>query len=129
MTNEELAKHWGVSLAEVKRISDYMNQNYYFAVGQNKETKLWHGLMYKMHTSPSGNRTPHLKTSSTQGFETIREAVTNWNQMADNMICKTNPVFEGVPVDAYKAIQKLEMPAVVPHRKHEPRVFSTRERD
>ena len=40
MTNEELAKHWGVSLAEVKRISDYMNQNYYFAVGQNKETKL-----------------------------------------------------------------------------------------
>lgn len=129
MTNEELAKHWGVSLAEVKRISDYMNQNYYFAVGQNKETGLWHGIMYKMHTSPSGWRTPLRKASSTMGFKMVREAVENWNKMADNMICKTNPVFEGVPMDAYKAIQKLEMPATIPHRQHEPRVFSTRERN
>ena len=129
MTDEKLAQHWNISLAEVKRISDYMNANYYFAVVQNKETKLWHGVMYKMHTSPSGNRTPHLWTSSAKGSKTVREAVKNWNQMADNMICKNNPIFENVPADAFKAIKKLEMPAVIPHRQHEPKIFSTRERD
>ena len=126
MTNEELAKHWGVSLQEVKRISDYMNQNYYFALAQHKETHLWHGVMYKMHTSPSGNRTPHLWVSSTKGFRTEREAVDDWNKRTDTMICKANPALENVPVDAFKAIQKLEMPAVIPHRQHEPRIFPTR---
>ena len=126
MTNEELAKHWGVSLAEVKRISDYMNANYYFAIAQNRETKLWHGVMYKMHESPSGCRTPHLWVSSKKGFKTEREAVEDWNKLTDIIFCKANPILEGVPVDAVKAIQKLEMPAVVPHKKHEPRVFPVR---
>ena len=129
MTNEELAKHWGVSLKEVNRISDYMNNNYYFALAQHKETKLWHGVMYKMHTSPRGSRMPHLWTSSAKGFKTKREAVNNWNALADTMVCKSNPVLEDVPVDAFKAIKKLEMPAVVSRKQHEARVFPLREKE
>jgi len=129
MTNEELAKHWDVSLEEVRRISDYMNHNYYFALAQHKETHLWHGVMYRFHTSPSGNRTPHLWTSSTKGFKTTREAVENWNKLTDDMVCGLNPALEGVPVDAYKAIKKLEMPAIVPHKQHAPRVFPARARE
>ena len=106
-------------------ISDYMNHRYYFALAQHKETHLWHGVMYKFHESPSGCRTPHLWTSSTKGFKTEREAVEDWNKLTDTMVCGLNPVLEGVPVDAYKAIQKLEMPATVPHRQHEPKVFPT----
>ncbi len=45
MTNEELAKHWGVSLQEVKNISDFMNTHYYITVGCHKKTKLWHGFV------------------------------------------------------------------------------------
>ena len=118
MTHEELAKHWGVSLKEVKRISDYMNHNYYFALAQNKETKLWHGVIYKFHESPSGNRTPHLWTSSAKGFETEREAAKNWNELADTMIRKANPILEGIPVDAYKAIKKLELSPIASHKAH-----------
>lgn len=129
MTNEELAKHWGISLEEVGRISDYMNATYHFALGRNKETKLWHGLMYKMHESPSGNRTPHLWTSSKQGFKTEQEAAEHWNALADTMIRQSNPVLENVPADAYKAIKKLEIPVVISYRQHESRVFPKRERD
>ena len=126
MTDEELAKHWGVSLKEVKRISDYMNDNFYFALAQHKKTHLWHGVMYRMHVSPSGNRTPHLWTSAKEGQKTKREAIEYWNKLADTMICKANPILEDVPVDAFKAIKKLELPSVVPHKKHEPCVFPVR---
>ena len=126
MTNEELAKHWGISLEEVKRISDFMNANYFFALAQNKETKLWHGVMYKMHESPSGNRTPHLWTSSTKGFKTEREAAEDWNKLSDRIAQKSNPILFGIPVDAYKAIKKLELPTAKSHRTHEPRIFPIR---
>ena len=126
MTNEELAKHWGVSLVEVKRVSDYMNHTYHFALAQHKETKLWHGVMYKMHTSPSGCRTPHLWVSSQKGFRTQREAAEDWNKRTDTMICKSNPILEDVPVDAYKAIQKLEVAPSIPHKTHANRIFPAR---
>ena len=48
MTEEELAKHWNVSLDEVKSISDFMNKNYCIYVGQNKKDELFYGLMYRM---------------------------------------------------------------------------------
>ena len=126
MTNEELAKHWNVSLEEVKRISDFMNKNFYFCLAQKKETKLWHGRMYRMHISPSGNRTPHLWCESKQGFKTPREAAQNWNKLSDMIISESNPVELDVPKDAYKAIRKLELPSVIPHRQHESREFSLR---
>ena len=37
MTDEELAKHWNVSLEKVKSISDFMNSNYALQIGKKKE--------------------------------------------------------------------------------------------
>ena len=48
------------------------------------------------------------------------------DKLSDMMIQKSNPILFGVPVDAYKAIKKLELPIAKSHRTHEPRIFPTR---
>jgi hypothetical protein len=43
--------------------------------GQHEETKLWHGLFYINHPTPSGCDRPILKLSTTNGYVTEQEAV------------------------------------------------------
>lgn len=108
MTNEELAKHWGVSLQEVKRISNIMNANFYCGIAQRKSDKLFYGVMYTLHESPSGSKTPLLLVSSKIGSQTETEAIQNWNKLLDRMaLPKLRAEILGVPKDAYKALNKI----------------------
>ena len=108
MTHEELAKHWGVSLQEVKSISDYMNAHYYLTVGQHKETKLWYGLMYEWHELPDGEKMPHLAVSSQKGFKTEKEAIQSLNQSCENwQMSLERAQLMNVPQDAYKTLIKI----------------------
>ena len=117
MTNEELAKHWNTSVEEVKRISDFMNTHFYLGIARHRETGLFHGVMYTLHESPSGNKTPLLVLSSNQGFATRIEAIQNWNNSKDSwQMPKMKAQLLGVPVDAYKALDKIEAPTVVAHK-------------
>lgn len=43
--------------------------------GQHKATKLWHGMFFSNHPTPSGCDRPILRFSTKQGFETEREAI------------------------------------------------------
>lgn len=105
MTNEELAEHWGVSLAEAKDISDYMNKNYYLCIGQNKEDKLYYGLMYRVDEKHG----PMLAVSSKQGYDTAKEAADILNDVFDTIqMPETKAKLLGVPVDAYKALKKID---------------------
>jgi len=117
MTNEELAKHWGVSLQEVKRIADIMNANFYCGIAQNKEDKLFYGVMFRWHESPSGNKTPLLSSSSKKGVQTRVEAIRNWNSLLDQIqLPKLRAEMLGVPQDAYKALIKIPEPVRVAER-------------
>ena len=105
MTNEELAEHWGVSLAEAKDISDYMNKNYYLCVGQNKEDKLYYGLMFRVDEKHG----PMLAVSSKQGYNTAKKAADTLNDLFDTVqMPETKAKLLGVPVDAYKALKKID---------------------
>ena len=116
MTNEELAKHWSVSLEEARRISDFMNTNFYSVLARHKKTGLFYPLMYKMHEAPDGEITPHLFLSSKKGFEKAQDAVQFWNEMLNNHTYKYAEALWGVPADAFKALKKLELPAPIPHK-------------
>lgn len=50
-----------------------MKENY-LAVGQHKETKKWHGMMYRYKPTPSGCDRWILWASTTEGFETEQQA-------------------------------------------------------
>ena len=47
----------------------------YLAVGQDPNTKLYHGLFYVNHPTPSGCNRPILKSSTTKGYESEKEAL------------------------------------------------------
>ena len=111
MTNEELAKHWGVSLDEVKRISNIMNANFYCGIAQRRSDKLFYGVMYTLHETPSGSKTPLLLVSSKIGSQTETEAIQNWNKLLDRMaLPKLRAKILGVPQDAYKTLIKIPEP-------------------
>ena len=108
MTNEELAEHWGVSLAEAKDISDYMNKNYYLCVGQHKKDKLYYGLMFRVDEKHG----PMLAVSSKQGYSTPKEAADHLNEVFDTVqLPEMRAKLMGVPVDAYKALKKIDTSA------------------
>lgn len=105
MTNEELAQHWNVSLSEVQNISDFMNKNYYLCVGKNKNDGLFYGLMYKIDEKHG----PMLSVSSKQGYKTAKEAAVMFNEAFDNIeMSEMRAELMGVPVDAYKALKKID---------------------
>ena len=106
MTNEELAKHWGVSLDEVKSISDFMNAHYYLTVGRHKDTKLWHGLMYEITDEEGALSREALRT---KGFKSELEAIQYWNKMVDDLrIPKVRAeMIMNVPQDAYRTLTKI----------------------
>ena len=107
MTHEELAKHWGVSLQEVKSISDFMNAHYYLTVGQHRETKLWHGLMFEI-TDEEG-ALPREVARTKKGFESQLDAVRYWNEQIDGIKMPKIRAEKllNVPQDAYKALNKI----------------------
>ena len=117
MTNEELAKHWGVSLEEVRRISDFMNSHYFLSVAKHKTTGLFHGVMYEMRED-DGERLPSLVLSSEKGFKTKGEAAQYWNDCCDTWkMPKTRAeILLRVPVDAFKALQKIDLPRQFHHK-------------
>ena len=116
MTNEELAKHWGVSLQEVERISGIVNTHYHSAVGQHKKTKLFHPVLFKMHEAPSGAISFHLAVSCNKGFETEKEAARFWDELLDKMTIPDVDNVWNIPADAFKALKKMEVPPAVPHK-------------
>jgi len=106
MTNEELAKLWNVSLDEVKRISDYMNKNYYLCVGKSRKDGLFYGLMYRMDEKHG----PMLALSLSQGYETPQKAADVFNKVFDKIeMPELRAKLMGVPVDAYKTLKKIEI--------------------
>ena len=113
MTNEELAKHWGVSPKEAQNISDVMNKNYHLGVVKNEKDNLFYGTVYKMETAPSGfeRSVPCIQFSI--GTKTAREAVLLLN-IAAGCLQLPNGMAEimgGVPPDAFKALKRLPMPS------------------
>lgn len=114
MTDEELAKHWNVSLDEVKSISDFMNNNYFLCVGQNKKDKLFYGLIYRMDEKHG----PMLAVSTKQGYETAKEAADYMNNICDNLeFPEIKAELLGVPVDAYKTLKKIDTSDMVAKEK------------
>ena len=105
MTNEELAAHWNVPLSEVESISDFMNKNYYTCVGKNKNDGLFYGLMFRIDERHG----PMLSLSTSKGFETPKEAGDFFNKACDTIeMPNLRAELLGVPVDAYKAIKKID---------------------
>lgn len=105
MTNEELAKHWNVPLSEVESIADYMNKNYYLCVGQKKTDGLFYGLMYRVDEKHG----PMLALSSKQGYKTPEAAADFFNKTCDRIeLPNLKAKLMGVPVDAYKALRKID---------------------
>ena len=105
MTNEELAKHWNVPLSEVESIADYMNKNYYLCVGKSKTDGLFYGLMYRVDERHG----PMLALSSTQGYQTPKAAADFFNAICDKIeFPNLKAELMGVPVDAYKALKKID---------------------
>lgn len=106
MTNEELAKHWGVSLEEVKSISDFMNAHYYLTVGRHKETKLWHGLMFEIGDKEGALPREVLRT---KGFKSELETIQYWNKTVDDLKMPKirAEMILNVPQDAYKTLTKI----------------------
>ena len=106
MTNEELAKHWGVPLSEAKDISDYMNKHYYLCIGKNKNDKLYYGLMFRVDEKHG----PMLAISSKQGYKTPKEAAERLNEVCDTVqLPEMRAKLMDVPVDAYKALKKIDI--------------------
>ena len=113
MTNEELARHWNVSLSEVESISKFMNETYYLCVGQSKTDKLFYGLMYEI----DNKQRCRLAISTKQGFETSQEAEKFMNKCADAMqMPEGRAKLMGVPVDAYKALRKIGQEPETPNK-------------
>ena len=111
---KELAKHWGVSLQEVKRIANIMNENFYCGIAQRKTDHLFYGVMFRWHESPSGNKTPFLTLSSKQGYQTKAEAIRNWNDLLDKAeLSKLCCEIMDVPKDAFKALKKIPEPVAL----------------
>lgn len=105
MTNEELAKLWNVSLSEVESIADYMNKNFYLCVGKSKSDGLYYGLMYRVDEKHG----PMLALSSNQGYRTPKMAADVFNKVFDRIeLPNVKAELMGVPVDAYKALKKID---------------------
>ena len=105
MTHEELAKHWNISLEEVKNISDFMNKNYFLCVGKNKKSGLYHGLIYKVNEKHG----PMLALSSKQGFINALEASDFINNACDIIeMPDERAKLMQVPADAYKTLEKIK---------------------
>ena len=114
MTDEELAKHWNVSLEEVKSISDYMNKTYYLTVGKSKSNGLYYGCLFKIEDERS-----RLVVSSNQGFATADEAAEFMSTKFDNLELPTMKAeLMGVPVDAYKTLKKIELEQKSTEKEH-----------
>lgn len=115
MTNEELAAHWNVSLEEAQSISAYMNKMYSMLVGKSKKDGLFYGLIYRMDEKHG----PMLALSSTQGFDTPKEAAIFMNEICDKMeMTKMRSELMNVPIDAYKALKKIDLNAFVAKNKN-----------
>lgn len=115
MTDEELAKHWNVSLEEVKSISDFMNNNFVLHVGKKKDNGLYYGLVFREDPKHG----PMLAMSSNQGFETPREAAVFLNEVCDRIeMPKLRAKLMDVPTDAYKALKKIDLSAYAPKTKN-----------
>lgn len=112
MNLEELAKHWGKSLEETKRISDFMNDHYHLYVGKHEHGDgLFHAGMYMYDVSDVARR-PHLIFSINQGFKTEQEAIRAINGEIDTLVMPEFKVGElDVPSDACRAICKLDDPS------------------
>lgn len=105
MTDEELAKHWNVSLKEVKSIFDYMNKNYYLCVGKDRKSGLYYGLIYRNDAKHG----PMLAVSSKQGFRTSQDAADFINGACDTMqMPEERAKMMDVPADAYKALKRIK---------------------
>ena len=106
MTDEELAKHWNVSLAEVKSISDFMNKTYSLQVGKSKKDGLFYGLIYRMDKKHG----PMLAISSKEGFKTPKAAAEFLNGVCDIMeMTQMRAELMNVPADAYKTLKKIDI--------------------
>ena len=113
MTNEELAKHWNVSIDEVNRISNLINERYYLCLGQKKSDQLWYGLLYEKVPEARPVREipeqiPRLVASSVKGYKTENDAVDAINGCMDIIqIPEKRARLMGVPQDAFKSLKKL----------------------
>ena len=115
MTNEELAKHWNVSISEVERISKFINERYYLCLGQKGSDKLWYGLLYEKvpEARPLGEipeRRPRLALSSKKGYKTAKEAAEFMNTCMDTVeMSKERARLMGIPKDAFRIVKKLDV--------------------
>ena len=115
MTNEELAKHWGVSLEKAQRISDTINQN--FHLGIVKVAKGFQCVMYQMNVSPSGQKRVYEYFRIPVFCKSTAQAIFVSNTLLDAGFIKLPTMFVevmGVPQDAFVALKRLSMPFTQP---------------
>ena len=111
MTNEELAKHWNVSLKEAEDISKFINKYYSLHIGKNRKDGLYYGLIYRMDEKHG----PMLAISSKKGYRTPKEAIDFINSACDTMqMPEERAELLGVPADAYKALKKIDPRTMAP---------------
>lgn len=125
MTNEELAKHWNVSLEEAEDISKFINKSYSLHVGKSRKDGLFYGLIYRMDKKHG----PMLAVSSKRGYRTSREAVDFINSACDTMqMPEERAELLGVPADAYKALKKID-PRTMASKTQTPNILTGKEKD
>ena len=106
MTNEELAKHWEVSLGEVNRISDFINKRYALDVIPvvDDSLKLWQGVMYA-HDSQN----KYILMESQDKFASRDQAILHWTKQIKNMkLTPGQAKLMKVPEDAFQVIKPVE---------------------
>lgn len=106
---EILAKKLDVGINEIDELQEIANKNWHLAVGQNKVTKLYHGLMYKYHTAPSGSISVILHFSCDTGRKTEEEAMVDANAIRGQIQLSTvmSDVCE-LPQKIYLLVDQLE---------------------
>ncbi len=128
MTNEELAKHWNVSLDEAKNISDFMNKTFYMTTGQKAGDRTFYGCIYEKFRDGSIRPVFTLSANSNSGFETEKEAIESLNKVPERIkIPDARARLMGVPQDAFIALKRIEQQSTVGQKAKVVCMFRTRD--
>ena len=79
-SDSDWAKHLGIEERELKRVRNFVNENYDVATVRNQFTKKYSVALYKYHVSPSGFKTLQLMATANQEFAEAAQAVKYANE-------------------------------------------------
>jgi len=108
MTNEELANHWGISLKEVQRISDFVNAHYSVRLVPKMENghEKWDVKLFAFD-----GKNWYISTEMPKTFSNKKQAIIQGSRWAQNMKLFPNQAKQmdgGIPVDAYLALKPID---------------------